>query len=261
MMRSPTEPPSPIRAPQDCERSPQAVAEGADQAVDEVPTVIGCSVRLYLEGIAVGLVQRGGVGIVASATSVQETLAAAVTFRPRIVLIDVGMSGALQAIQYICEMVPSASVIVFAVDDGHDDQLLACAEAGVAGWVGREGSLSDLTEAIRSAARGELVCSARLAGLMVRRLAALSGRHHVVPNGSPLTPREREIADLLSQGMSNKLIARTLSLQLATVKNHVHSILTKLGADSRAEAGALLRNAMTPGGSRTESRPARTTTF
>jgi two-component system, NarL family, nitrate/nitrite response regulator NarL len=207
----------------------------------EVRVVVAASVRLYLDGIALGLEQRDGLRVAALAADAQQTLAAVEAADPEVVLVDISMNGALGVIQAIQERAPRTSVIAFAVDDEHDDQLLACAEAGVAGWVGREGSLSDLIEAIRNAARGELVCSARMAGLMARRLAALAGKRPAVANAPQLTPREQEIAELLSQGRSNKQIARALSLQLATVKNHVHNILAKLGASSRAEAGARLR--------------------
>jgi two-component system nitrate/nitrite response regulator NarL len=72
-------------------------------------------------------------------------------------------------------------------------------------------------------------------------VAALAGTRRAAPSPVQLTPREHEIGALISRGLSNKNIARTLQLQLATVKNHVHNILEKLNVRTRGEAGALLR--------------------
>jgi DNA-binding NarL/FixJ family response regulator len=218
----------------------------------EVRVVVAASVRLYRDGIALSLRQQG-IQVVALVSNAHETLAAVAASPADVVLLDVSMEGAHDVVRALVERTPGIMVVAFAVDDGHDDAVLACAEMGVAGWVGRDGSLTDLIEAIRNAARGELVCSARMAGLMARRLAVHAGKRPVVPNGTLLTPRELEIAELLRQGMSNKHIARTLSLQLATVKNHVHNILAKLGANSRSEAGARLREVVPP--ARGSSRP------
>jgi two-component system, NarL family, nitrate/nitrite response regulator NarL len=242
-------------------RSDPSSAEGSQQVNGRgstvrtsVSAVVAASVRLYLDGLALALEQRGGIRVIARASTVEAVLAAASRLGPDVVLLDISMQGAFEGIQRLSAEPEPRKVIAFAVDDDHDDLLLACAEAGVAGWVGRNGSLDEVVEAIRSAGRGELACSTRLAALMARRLAALTRDQAVVPAVNPLTPREAEIAELLREGMSNKQIARTLSLQLATVKNHVHSILTKLGATSRAEAGARLRAAGSANGAR-GSRP------
>jgi two-component system, NarL family, nitrate/nitrite response regulator NarL len=216
-------------------------AAGRDGRREEVRTVVAASVRLYLDGIALGLAQRGGVQVVALAADAEETVAAVLASRPDVVLLDISMDDAVSLIHSLRSLAQPPRVVAFAVDEEHDDAVLACAEAGVAGWIGRNGSLADLVDAVRHAVRGELVCSARMAGLMARRLAVLAGREPLVPDSSPLTPRELEVAELLGRGMSNKHIARTLSLQLTTVKNHVHNILAKLGASSRSEAGARLR--------------------
>jgi two-component system, NarL family, nitrate/nitrite response regulator NarL len=226
---------APNTGPEDACASSRSVEPG------EVSVVVAASVRLYLDGVAHGLEAKGGMRVAALAATVPQTLDAVEASDPEVVLVDISMSGAIEMIRSLQQRAPRTSVIAFAVDDEHDDQLLACAEAGVSGWVGRDRSMNDLIEAIRNAARGELVCSARMAAVMARRLATLAGRRPAAPNPTQLTPRELEVADLLDQGMSNKHIARALSLQLATVKNHVHSILAKLGASSRSEAGALLR--------------------
>jgi two-component system, NarL family, nitrate/nitrite response regulator NarL len=206
----------------------------------EIRAVVAAAVRLYRDGIALGLGQEG-VQVVAHASDAHETLAAVAASPPDVVLLEISMEGAHDIVRALVELAPRAKVVAFAVDDAHDDEVLACAEMGVAGWVGRDGSLVQLLEAIRCAARGELMCSARASALMARRLASLAGDRQCIPTGPQLTPREAEVAELLSRGVSNKHIARVLSLRLATVKNHVHRILNKLDVRTRAEAGARLR--------------------
>jgi DNA-binding NarL/FixJ family response regulator len=101
----------------------------------------------------------------------------------------------------------------------------------VAGFVGLDGSIADVVAAVQSAIRGELECSPRTAGMLLRRVSAASTLDE-------LTRREREIMRLMTDGLSNKQIARALDIRVATVKNHVHSILGKLGVQRRGEVAA-----------------------
>jgi two-component system, NarL family, nitrate/nitrite response regulator NarL len=217
----------------------------------EVRAAVAATVRLYREGIASRLERCPGVRVVAVAADARETLAAA-ALAPDVVLLDVSMPDALALVREIGRTRPEVKVVAFAVDDAHEEVILACVEAGVAGWVGRDGTLEDVLDAVVRAAHGELLCSARMAALLSRRVAALVASRGSAPAPGQLTPRESEIGALLSRGLSNKHIARTLSLQLATVKNHVHKILEKLNVRTRGEAAALLRGSATVGSERGE---------
>jgi two-component system, NarL family, nitrate/nitrite response regulator NarL len=114
--------------------------------------------------------------------------------------------------------------------------VIPCAEAGVSGFVSAGGSASDVVTAVHSAMRGELVCSPRAAGMLLNHAARPSRGQST----DVLTAREREIASLMSEGLSNKLIARQLGIQNATVKTHVHNILSKMRVRRRGEAAAQL---------------------
>jgi DNA-binding NarL/FixJ family response regulator len=98
-----------------------------------------------------------------------------------------------------------------------------------------------LANAIESAAHGELRCNPKIAAVLVQRLSSLSAPSAQGPNLTLLTSREREIATLIEQGLSNKQIACQLHIEIATVKNHVHNILDKLRVTTRGEVGAQLR--------------------
>jgi two-component system, NarL family, nitrate/nitrite response regulator NarL len=84
-------------------------------------------------------------------------------------------------------------------------------------------------------------CSAQATAALVRRLTVLADRRRPEARRAALTPREREIVMLIDRGMSNKQIARELHIELATVKNHVHSVLEKLHVERRGAAAAVMR--------------------
>jgi DNA-binding NarL/FixJ family response regulator len=150
---------------------------------------------------------------------------------------DMTASQALSLARTLRRALPQVKIVAFAVVDS-DQELLAYAAAGVAGYVTQDGSLDDLAAAVIGALKGELFCSPRLASLLFQRVAVLSDSRDAPEEASGLTHRERQVASLLSQGLSNKEIAGSLRIGSATVKNHVHSILEKLHVRRRGEAAA-----------------------
>jgi DNA-binding NarL/FixJ family response regulator len=126
-----------------------------------------------------------------------------------------------------------------------EQAVLPCIEAGIAGYVPRNGGLENLVTVIRSAARGEGVCSPRMVGRLWARLAHLARTQAAAAPVESLTGREREILAYIERGLSNKEIAAQLSIEIATVKNHVHKVLEKLHVRRRGEAVAALRRTAT----------------
>ena len=133
-------------------------------------------------------------------------------------------------------------VVAFSVAET-EDEVCECAEAGIAGYVPRNGSKEDLIAAVENAVRGEVLCSPRVAASLFRRLAARVQTTRLRPPEAALTSREQDIIALIDRGLSNKEIARQLKISLPTVKNHVHNILEKLQVRRRGAAAALLREA------------------
>jgi DNA-binding NarL/FixJ family response regulator len=136
-------------------------------------------------------------------------------------------------------------IVAFALGEV-DRELIACAEAGVSAFVGRDGSHQDLLRAIDQARRGEFSVSPHQAGLLLGRIAELAETRPLSPG--KLTRREREIVPLIERGLSNKEIARQLSIETATIKNHVHNILEKMQLRSRGEVAARVRIGQMPSG-------------
>jgi DNA-binding NarL/FixJ family response regulator len=123
----------------------------------------------------------------------------------------------------------------------NDAEMIACAEAGVCGFVPPDASVSDLLAAIQGAVDGELLCTPKMAGVLLRRVTALAAGRPLDAPASSLTMRELEVVRLIDQGLSNKQIALQLEIELSTVKHHVHHILEKLEVARRSEAVARLR--------------------
>ena len=191
-------------------------------------------VRFYQEGLARALAQR--FRVVGTAACPAEAITELQGASPEIALLDVAPEGSVSWLRAIHRAAPKTRLVALAVPDA-DDDILACAEAGIAAYVTRDASLSELMETLDGVARGEARCSPRVAAGLLRRLALLAGQAEARPSGR-LTAREREVLDLIDEGLSNKQIAAHLCIKLSTVKNHVHNILDKVGASRRGEAAA-----------------------
>jgi DNA-binding NarL/FixJ family response regulator len=132
-------------------------------------------------------------------------------------------------------------VVAFAVAEENEEEILACAEAGVAGFVPRDASVEGLKSVLQAATEGHVLCSPRVTAVIVRRVAGLANSRFPDAGQFSLTRRESEIVGLIDAGLSNKEIAAQLNIETATVKNHVHSLLEKLRVRRRAEAAAIVR--------------------
>src|SRR5262249_10799329 len=118
-------------------------------------------VRLYRDGLALSLSQRPEVEMVGAAAPSAGALAQVVSSIPTVVLLDFAMPEFLSLPKTLNRLIPGVKVIAFAASEV-DDELLACAEAGIAGFVTQDASVDDLVDAIRKALRGEVICSARM---------------------------------------------------------------------------------------------------
>jgi DNA-binding NarL/FixJ family response regulator len=157
---------------------------------------------------------------------------------PDVLLLDIAVRDSLEIPTRAREIFPGLPVVVFAVGELERD-VLACAEAGISGYVTHDGTAEDLVATVRRALRGELVCSPRITALLFSRMATLSrGRAEHFADAC-LTRREREIAALIARNLPNKEIARHLRLGPTTVKNHVHNILQKLNIHRRGDVARL----------------------
>jgi DNA-binding NarL/FixJ family response regulator len=202
--------------------------------------IIVSDARLYREGLALSLARVDRIVVVGVADTVASALTCVKDNNPDVVLLDFAMPDALALPDAIAAARLPVKVVAFSVAET-EDEICECAEAGIAGYVARNGSKEDLIAAVENAVRGEVICSPRAAASLFRRLASHVRTTRQRPREAALTSREQDIIALIDKGLSNKEIARQLKISLPTVKNHVHNILEKLQVGRRGAAAALLR--------------------
>ncbi len=196
-------------------------------------------VCLLQDALAITL-QDAGENQAVSAFSYEAVQAALMQFVPSLIVVDASHPEGTMLVAAVRAQVPKASVIVLAMHE-RDDEFLAWADIGISGYLGPDTTADDLLSAVRRVGAGEVACPSRLTALLLNRFADHTSERTTRAGIFSLTIREREIAGLLADGMSNKLIARRLNCALPTVKNHVHSILDKWDCRSRGEAAARYR--------------------
>src|SRR2546423_5503655 len=200
--------------------------------------------RVHREALALALSQARRVRVLGTASHREEILARLVEAPPDIVLVDFAIPEAATIVAEIRRRTPSVKVVAITLGET-EAEVIQLAEAGVAGYVLPDGSLDDLIIAVESAVRGELYCPPRVAFTLLRRVGAIalgsvtaSKEQAALSPVHELTGREREILQLVDQGMSNKQIARHLGIEVATAKNHVHNILQKPPVHRRTDASS-----------------------
>ncbi len=196
-------------------------------------------VRLLREALTATLADCGG--IQAFGASSPEAIEAVVAkTRPRLAVVDALHPEAATLIAAVRVRVPKLSVVVLATQD-RDEDFLAWTDVGISGYLGPDTSADDLVSAVHRVIAGDVVYPVRLTALLLKRLSTRSSERTTRAGIYTLTSREREIAALLADGLSNKLIGRRLCIAQPTVKNHVHNILAKWDVQSRGEIAARYR--------------------
>lgn len=199
------------------------------------------TVRLYRDGITEAL-ERAGHGVVGVAVDVHEALALLPDAPPEVVLLDAHGAEGLSAVRALRRLAPRMRIVVLAIS-GAKGEVLGWAEAGIAGYVTCHDSLDDLIETVRAAARGEAHCAPEVNSALLEHVHQLATGRITSDAAAALTVREREIAECLRDGLSNKQIASQLHIAVPTVKNHVHNVLGKLDVQHRTDTERALTGA------------------
>lgn len=198
------------------------------------------NIRLYCEGLREMLVRDGRLEVVGADAEPPGDQQRIVDAAADVVLLDMGIPDAVDAIRRLARGPARAKVVALGVAN-RSQRVLACAEAGVANYVGRDSSLEELVQAVEGAVRGEFDCPPRIAAALAGRVAHLAERGTAGDDEDLyLTPRQLEVARLLDRGLTNQEIAGHLNIEVSTVKIHVHNIMDKLGVRRRGQAVAKL---------------------
>jgi DNA-binding NarL/FixJ family response regulator len=198
---------------------------------------------VFRAGLVAILEDLKDVEVVAQACDGEQAIDEVASQRPDVVLMDLRMPGigGLGATARITAHHPNTAVIVLTMDSDHDS-VFAALRAGARGYLLKEADGDDVQRALHAVSKGEAVFGSGIAERVISFFA--TPRVATAPDPFPqLTPREREILQMIAQGLDNAIIARRLVLTEKSIRNRVSDILTKLRARSRAEVVALARNA------------------
>jgi NarL family two-component system response regulator LiaR len=186
------------------------------------------------EGLRTFLELQDGIAVAGEAADGNQAIALAERLRPDVVLMDLVMpkTDGVAAMRVLRERVPKTRVIVL-TSFLDDDKLLPAVRAGAAGYLLKHAQPQELARAVRAAHAGEVLIdptvAARLVATLTREVAPLDN----------LTPRERDVLELIGRGFPNKQIARELDIAEKTVKTHVGHVLAKLGVADRTQAAVV----------------------
>jgi DNA-binding NarL/FixJ family response regulator len=202
-------------------------------ADDHVPTRAG--VRMALE--------RGGLEVVAEAANADEAVRLATRERPEVCLLDIEMPGSgIRAAAEISATLAGVHILMLTVSRD-DNQLFDALKAGAAGCLLKDMDPGTLPDAVRRVAAGEAVLPGRLARRLIDELRfgdSHPSRGPVDNLRVPVTPREREVLEMLGERRSTAEMADRLKLSPVTVRRHISALLPKLAVSSREEAQELL---------------------
>ena len=217
-------------------------AERPGEVSGTISVVLADDQALMRMGFRMVLEAEEDIAVVGEASDGTSALAQAKALHPDVILMDVRMPGmnGIEATERIAQECPGTRVLILTTFD-LDEYAFAGLRAGASGFLLKDTRPTELAEAIRTVASGEAVVSPRITQRMLEMFASS------LPNsGTPaqasdpridsLTPREKEILVLMSQGMSNAEIAEHLVVSATTVKTHVGNVLAKLDVRDRVQA-------------------------
>jgi len=167
--------------------------------------------------------------------------------RPDAILLNMSCHDADVLLRRCTDTCDASKVIAWGIREVDETTIVRCVEAGVDGYHLRCQTLDELITTTRTVLDGESACPPVVSAVLLRRVSQLAVQR-ATPSDVLLTVREEEVIDMLGMGLSNREIAGRMFITEHTVKNHVHNLLTKLGARSRAEAVAIYREYVPRGG-------------
>lgn len=195
--------------------------------------------------IASVLSEEPDIYIIGYASTVEDALARLERSNCNMILVAATLpdNGALELTKAVAEQQPAIKVLVIGLPES-ENMILQYVAAGASGYVLQDVPVEKLLDNVRAVYDDKAIISPSVAAALMSRiteLAQVASQVQVDPKSmEELTPREREVLDLIGQEATNQQIADQLFIEVGTVKNHVHSILKKLDVSSREEAASYL---------------------
>ena len=211
----------------------------AEKALAVISVAVIEDNRLVREGITALLNQMPDLRVVAGSES--DDTSALNTLAPQVVLLDLGLRNgdSLRIAEKVRKEFPSSKIIVMDLLPVHED-IVEFVNAGVSGFIMKDATLDDLVRTIRSVAEGVNVLPPQMTGSLfsqIARDAVARGRPEAL-DAVRMTPRERQVINLIAEGLGNKEIASRLHIATHTVKSHVRNVMEKLMLHTRLQIAA-----------------------
>ncbi len=157
--------------------------------------------------------------------------------RPDVILMDINMPGTngIEATRVIKREMPNVGIIALTIHE-EEEYVFELVRAGVSGYVLKDISPSKLIESIKTVAKGQSVIDPSITNKIFGEISRMSNNRRVREDWQTLTEREMDVLKQISKGLSNKEIAKSLTISEKTVKNHITNIFRKLQVDDRTQA-------------------------
>ncbi len=196
--------------------------------MNEIRVLLAEDHTLVRAGIHALIDSFDDITVVAEASDGREATKRARNARPDVVLMDIAMPGlnGLEATSRIVRSCPTTRVLVLTMHS-NEEYVVQALRAGASGYLVKEAATGELHHAISSVARGETYLSPSISRLAVERL--LDNDHAMSSSLDQLTPRQREILQLVAEGMSTREIADLLKVSIKTVESHRSQLMERLG--------------------------------
>jgi DNA-binding NarL/FixJ family response regulator len=198
---------------------------------------------MYRFGLEAVLTQSDGIEVVANVADGDQLVRVVAELLPDVVVTDLTMPGTdgVTATEALLAAQPNLAVLALTMHDD-DEHIRAALRAGARGYLVKGADGDSIVRAVHAVAAGDSVYGGKVAGLLTASLAepARSGSTRALPD---LTPREREVLDLLAAGRRNREIGQRLGMSEKTVRNHVSHLLLKFGVEDRTSIALRARDA------------------
>jgi len=203
--------------------------------VEKICILLADDHTLVRSGIRALLEAEPDFSVVGEAEDGRSAVTLVCQLKPDVVLMDIAMPllNGLEATRQLKQQCPETRVLVLSMHD-NEEYIRQALEAGAMGYILKDAATRDLTSAIRSVHHGEAVLSPAITRLVIEDYLRWGGtRPHEEADG--LSPREREVLQLIAEGYTNKQIAEILSISIKTVQAHRNSLMQKLDLHDRGE--------------------------
>lgn len=203
------------------------------KSTQQIRIILADDHAMMREGLRAILETELGYSVIAQAGNGRDTVALVKEHRPDLVIMDISMPdmNGIEATRQVMQEMPRTKVIALSM---HTDKRFVgeMLQAGAAGYILKQGAMDELQQAIQTVLAGKAYISPEVAGTVVQDYVAMRRESE---GGAELTAKEREVLQLIAEGLSTKEIAQKLSVSVPTIETHRSHIMTKLGLHTVAE--------------------------